>query len=225
MSTQVFKDPQTVAAYAQRPPQLVPGFADMQRMCMLLMAEKAPQDARVLVLGAGGGLELRLFAQAHPQWQFDGVDPSAEMLRLAESTLESNLSRVRLHEGYIDDAPLGPFDAACSLLTLHFIPRDERRRTLQQVHRRLKPGAPFVAAHFSFPQEAPDRERWLSRYEAFAVSSGIAPADAARGRSGVGTLLPILSPAEDEALMRDAGFTDIEVFYTGFSFRGWVAVA
>lgn len=225
MSTHVFNDPQAIADYAQRPPRQVPGFADMQRMSLLLMAERSPPDARVLVLGAGGGLELGLFAQEQPGWRFDGVDPSGAMLQLARQRLQPHLSRVRFHEGYIDDAPAGPFDAACSLLTLHFIERDERRRTLTRLHERLRPGAPFVSAHFSFSQESPQRERWLSRYAAFAASCGVAPADALRASRTIGARLPILSPVEDEALLRDAGFTDIEVFYAGFGFRGWVASA
>ena len=147
-----FSDPAAVAAYADGPPRMVPGFADMQRMCLLLLAENAPRDARILVLGAGGGLELEVFAKAQPHWRFDGVDPSAEMLALAQTRLHAHLARMQFHHGFIDAAPAGPFDAACCLLTLHFIARDERRRTLAQVHRRLKPGAPFVAAHFSFPQ-------------------------------------------------------------------------
>jgi tRNA (cmo5U34)-methyltransferase len=57
-----FSDPQAVARYAEGPPRLVPGFADLQRMTRLLLAERAPDDARVLVLGAGGGLELKAFA-------------------------------------------------------------------------------------------------------------------------------------------------------------------
>ena len=61
-----FSDPQAVARYAEGPPRLVPGFADLQRMVMLLLAERAPDDARVLVLGAGGGLEIKAFAEARP---------------------------------------------------------------------------------------------------------------------------------------------------------------
>ena len=35
--------------------------------------------------------------------------------------------------------------------------------------------------------------------------------------------LPVLSPEQDEALLRDAGFADVALFYAGFTFRGWVA--
>ena len=66
-SPKPFSDPKAVAVYAEGPPRMVPGFADMQRMCLLLLAEKAPDDARVLVLGAGGGLELKVFADAQAQ--------------------------------------------------------------------------------------------------------------------------------------------------------------
>ncbi len=37
--------------------------------------------------------------------------------------------------------------------------------------------------------------------------------------------LPLLSVAEEEALLCEAGFSDVELFYVAFSFRGWVATA
>lgn len=210
-----FADPQAVARYAEGPPRLVPGFDSLLRMAGVLLAERAPNDARVLVLGAGGGLELRAFAQTRPGWTFDGVDPSAEMLRLAERTLGPLGARARLHQGYIDDAPDGPFDAATCLLTLHFVVPEARRPTLGVVRRRLKRGAPFVVAHLSVPQGIGERARWLSRYEAFAVASGVAPEQAANGRAAIDAQLTILTPEQDEALLREAGL----------AFRGWVAYA
>lgn len=62
-------------------------LAGLYRMVMLLLAERAPATARVLVVGAGGGLELKAFAEAQPDWRFEGFDPSAEMLGLANNTL------------------------------------------------------------------------------------------------------------------------------------------
>ena len=218
-----FDDPQAVARYAENPPRLVPGFADLQRMALLLLAERVPADGRVLVLGAGGGLELKVFADQQPGWQFEGVDPSAEMLKLAQATLGPLAARVRLHEGYIDTAPAGPFDAATCLLTLHFLTLAERRHTLRELAQRLKPGAPLVVAHHSFPQDEPARAVWLARYAAFAVSSGVGREPAERASAAIGARLPVLAPPQEEALLREAGFTDVSLFYAGFTFRGWVA--
>lgn len=218
-----FSDPQAVARYAENPPRMVPGYADMQRMAMLLLAERAPDDAKVLVLGAGGGLEIKVFAEAQPGWTFVGIDPSAPMLDLARLTLGELSARALLHQGFIDSAPAGPFDAAACILTLHFIERQERLRTLEEVRRRLKPGAPFVVAHYSIPQG--ELDLWMSRFAAFAISSGIERSQAEKARSGVAERLPILSPEDDQQLLREAGFSGISLFYMGFTFRGWVAYA
>jgi tRNA (cmo5U34)-methyltransferase len=220
-----FSDPEAVARYAEGPPRFVPGFADLHRMAALLLAERAPEDARVLVLGAGGGLELKAFADAQPRWTFDGVDPAAEMLKQASRTLGPRAERVRLHEGYIDDAPEGPFDAAACLLTLHFLKYDERLRTAREIRRRLKPGAPFVAAHSSFPQEPGARALWLSRYAAFALGAGADREQVEKMRAAVEAHLNLLSPERDEELLREAGFSEVSLFYAAFTWRGWVAYA
>jgi tRNA (cmo5U34)-methyltransferase len=203
----------------------VPGYEGLLRMATVLLAERVPEDARVLVLGAGGGLELKAFAQAHLGWTFDGVDPASEMLKLAEQILGPLASRVTLHQGYIDDAPIRPFEAATCLLTLHFLAPEERRRTVAEVHRRLKPGAPFVVAHLSVPQGEGERALWVSRYAAFVIASGVEPAKAANARAAIDTLLTLLTPEQDEAILREAGFSNVSLFYVGFTFRGWVGYA
>lgn len=217
-----FDDPQAVVRYADGPPKLVPGFNDLQRMTRLLLAEAAPSDATILVIGAGGGLEIKAFCDAQPQWRYVGVDPSAEMLKLAERTLGSYADRALLHQGYIGSAPTGPYDAACCLLTLHFVPAGERIATLGDIRRRLKPGAPLVIAHHSIPAGA-ERLTWLERFAAYAADHG-APMNKARALA-LGDTLPILSPDVEVDLLRSAGFTDPQLFYAAFTFRGWVAYA
>ena len=166
--------------------------------------------------------ELKVFAENQRNWRFDGVDPSAEMLKLAGSTLGPLITRVHLHHGYIDVAPEGPFDAAACLLTLHFVPLEERLRTVREIRRRLKPGSPLVVAHLSVPRSEKERSLWLSRYLGFA---GIEPEKAANARATIDAQLPILAPEQDEAILRDGGFTNVSLFYVAFAFRGWVAYA
>lgn len=214
-----------VHAYLDGPPRQVPGFQSLHRMATMLLAERVPADGRILVLGAGGGLELRAFAEAQPGWSFDGVDPSPDMLRLAAELTAPCADRVRLHEGYVGDAPEAPFDGATSILTFHFIPVAERLETLQQLRRRLKPGAPLVLAHISFAQTEPERSMWIARHVAFGAPDGTDPAQLQSSREAIGTRLSILAPEDEEAMLRQAGFSDVALFYAGLSFRGWVAYA
>ncbi|WP_417320423.1 class I SAM-dependent methyltransferase [Emcibacter sp.] len=220
-----FSDPDAVAHYTEGPPRFVPGFTDLHKMTGILLAERVPATANILVLGAGGGLELKALAEMQPGWCFTGIDPAPEMLKLAGKTLGPLANRACLIEGYIDDAPKGPFDAAVCLLTLHFLDAEERRRTASEIHKRLKPDAPFVAAHSSFPQEADSRPRWLSRYGAFAVASGTDPEKVKNMVETVGQVLSLYSPEEDEKIILDAGFKNVEQFYAAFTWRGWLASA
>jgi tRNA (cmo5U34)-methyltransferase len=220
-----YNDPEATKRYAEGPPRFVPGFADLHRMTGILLAEQVAPDAQVLVLGAGGGLELKALAEAEPRWRFVGVDPAAEMLKQAERTLGALNAQVQLLQGYIDDAPDGPFDAATCLLTLHFLDADERRRTAREIHRRLRPGAPFVAAHSSFPQADGERAQWLSRYAAFAIASGADPDQAKQASTAVEAHLNLFNPAQDAEILGDAGFRNVELFYAAFTWRGWVGYA
>lgn len=122
----------------------------------------------------------------------------------------------------IEDAPEGAFDAALCLLTFHFISREMRLETLQQIQRRLKPKAPLIIAHHSFPQTEPERTLWISRHLAFSHSP---PAQAEAAQAAMKTKLSILAPEEEEALLKQAGFCQISLFYAAFSFKGWVAYA
>ncbi|MFD2647416.1 class I SAM-dependent methyltransferase [Devosia albogilva] len=207
--------------YAEGPPRQVPGFDGLHRMTSQLLAERVPAEGRVLVVGAGGGLELRMLADAHAGWRFTGVDPSADMLRAAEAQVAVHAGRMELVEGYIEAAPMGPFDGATCLLTMHFVPAEQRLPTLKAVRERLRPGAPFVMAHLSFTQAEPERSHWIRRHIAFG--GGDPQSEAAV--EAMRTRLTVLPPEEEEALLREAGFDGVSLFYAGLSFRGWVAYA
>jgi tRNA (cmo5U34)-methyltransferase len=46
-----------------------------------------------------------------------------------------------------------------------------------------------------------------------------------RSRQAIASRLSILEPEEEEAMLFDAGFADISLFYAAFSFKGWIAYA
>jgi tRNA (cmo5U34)-methyltransferase len=218
-----FANPDAVASYAVETPRKVPGLADLHRMVTLLLAEKAMGEAHMLVVGAGGGLELKAMAEARPDWRFTGVDPSPAMLDLARQTVSPFADRVDLVTGTVDQASAGPFDGATCLLVLHFLDRPARLRTLREIRRRLKPGATLAVAHHSSPDGDPTR--WLERSAAFGDRAGLDWVKAKATGRLMAERLPLLPPADEEELLREAGFIDVALFYAAFSFRGWAANA
>lgn len=221
-----FSDPDAVAQYADNLVRQVPGVHALHQMSHVLLAEHVPAQGRVLVLGAGGGMELKAFAEASPTWRLTGVDPSAEMLGLAKRTLGVELTaRVDLIEGYIDSAPDIAFDGATCLLTLHFLSAEARLQTLCALKRRLKPGAPLIIAHHSVPSDPLEKHRWFQRWAAFVAARGLVGETATARAGSIANRLPTLSPEQEVAMLEEAGFERPGLFYAALSFRGWVAYA
>ena len=221
----IFKDAEHAAQYADGPARFVPGFRSVHQMAGVLIREFAPADAHVMAHGAGGGLELLSLATENPGWTFVGVDQAKPMLDEARARFGDLNDRVELHHGYAEDAPEGPFDAATSFLTLHFLDADERRKTVSDIVRRLKPGAPFITAHCSFPQDTAQRAQWLARHQAFTMASGVDAELAEAGRNDIAENLHVVDPAVDEQILRDAGLSDVTMFYAAFTWRAWVGRA
>jgi len=212
-----------ISSYAKMAERNVPSLRDLHRMVSLLLAEKVPKNGRVLVLGAGGGLELSAMAGLNPSWRFDGVDPSPQMLDQARAVTQDFADRITFHEGYIEDAPKGPFDGATCLLTLHFLPREERTRTLRDICRRLRPSAPLAIVHHSFPNDDAGTDKWLARFANYIATSEMGDAGNGINVEAMKERLPVLSPEQDVSVLQEAGFSQIELFYAALTFRGWIA--
>lgn len=219
-----FDDPATAASYIAGTRVTVPYLPIVHGYVEQILTESVPGDGRVLAVGAGGGLELAYLAERHPSWSFDGVDPSGPMLELARKKLGSHANRVALCEGYVEAAPEGPFDGATCLLTLHFLSLDERLRTLEEIRRRLRRRAPLLTLHHSVPDGAA-RMAWIERFARTVAAPDAGAGQIAKSAEAFARGLPLLSPDEEEGVLREAGFSNIGLFFAALTIRGWLAYA
>lgn len=205
--------------------RFIPGYATIHDLAALRLAELGVAG-ELLVIGAGGGGELARFATVVPGWRFTAVDPSSTMLRQAADRLDTLGVGERLTcvEGVSTDAPPGPFDAATAFLALFFVADDGARLgQLRAIHARLKPGAPLLMAHAAV--EAEHFERDLARYAAHARANGADDAMIDAAVASQQTVVHILSPDREVALLRAAGFRRVEPFFQALWICGWAATA
>jgi tRNA (cmo5U34)-methyltransferase len=66
---------------------------------------------------------------------------------------------------------------------------------------------------------------WLTRYAAFAVTAGVDPNLAEQARANVDAKLLAITPEQDQAILEEAGFSNVALFYAAFTWRGWVGYA
>lgn len=81
-------------AYEDLAHRVIPGYRTLFPMVAALADPALPPGGRLLVVGAGTGIELATFRRARPDLHLTGLDPSAQMLALARRRLAAD-----------DDAP------------------------------------------------------------------------------------------------------------------------
>jgi len=124
------------------------GYELAFELATALLRAHCPEDAHLLLIGAGGGTEVGVFGRAVPHWRLTGVDPSANMLALARACVDTYglADRVQLIQGTVDDlTPIPHYDAATCFYVLMHLPDDgTKQHLLQSIVQRLKAGAPLI---------------------------------------------------------------------------------
>jgi tRNA (cmo5U34)-methyltransferase len=222
------RDPTLTASYEHVPRWFIPGYDLSHALAAVLLRERLGERARILVVGAGGGVELSVFAKECAGWSFVGVDPSRVMLEQARRklALASAAERVQLVEGSADAAPRERFDAATAFLCLNFVPDDgSRLAALREIHARLAPGGTFLVVDGCNATAGPRFEEHLRLYAAFGRRNGAPPEAVERGLQMQREGLFVVPPAREEQLLAEAGFRDFRLFYSALWIHGWSAIA
>ncbi|MDQ8029502.1 MAG: class I SAM-dependent methyltransferase [Brevundimonas sp.] len=211
-------------AYDRRNSGLAP-ISDSLHFLMRLTLTDLPTKARALCVGVGTGAEILSLAKAYPDWSFVGVDPSAEMLGVANHRLEQAgvLDRCTLIHGYVGDVAETGFDAVVSLLVAHFIQRPDRPAFYAAIHDRLKPGGRFLSAEISGDLDSPEFPALLADWKQVQTLMGATPESLAKLPDMMRDVLGVLPVEETEALWRQAGFVLPIPFFQAFMIRGWHA--
>ena len=157
------------------------------------LAELKPGE-RVLDLGSGGGIDVLLSARrVGPTGFAYGLDMTDAMLELAErNRVEAGVENVRFLKGVIEDIPLpaNAVDVAISNCVINL--SADKGQVFREAYRVLVPGGRFAVSDIVFQGRIPQTIR--TDLEAWA-----------------GCIAGALEEEVYRHLLRDAGFTDIEV--------------
>ncbi len=120
---------------------------------LIQQANIAPNH-RVLDLGCGTATLTLLIKQLHPHAEVVGLDGDAKALRIAQNKIAKTGVQITLVQGlsYEMDFPAASFDRVLSSLVFHHLTSENKRRTLAEVFRILKPGGELHVADWGKPQ-------------------------------------------------------------------------
>ena len=110
----------------------------------------------VLDLGCGTATLTILIKQKHPEAHVIGLDGDPTVLALAKSKLADVEVTIPLGQGLAFELPYPSqvFDRILTSLLLHHLTRNDKRRTLDEAFRVLRPGGELHIADFGPPHHA-----------------------------------------------------------------------
>ena len=203
-------------------------YEEIFKLSCCCLKATLPQRARVLVVGAGTGMEIIEFAPLNPDWSFYGIDPSEKMLSLARKKISEKKIRnkISLVQGHVDDlSDNESFDAATCILVMHFQKDDGAKLDLlTSISRSLKPGAPFILVDGCGKPGSRVFKKNLNAWKQYPVIHGLNPDYVEKAfNKTILKLVRFVPESRILELLREAGFTKIFKFYSGFLYSGWTA--
>lgn len=193
-----------------------------------------PDDARVLIIGAGTGAELLYLASAFPRWTFTVVEPSKPMMDGCRRRAADIADRCVFHEGYLETLPSSTdssavFHAATSLLVSQFIlAKDERQGFFRQISNLLVPGGCLVSADLCQGHAvSTDRSNYESLMDVWLEMqryTGVPEENIAKMRAVYGTHVAVSTVQEMEELIASGGFETPVLFHQAFMIHAWFSL-
>src|SRR5262245_41329135 len=136
---------------------------DQARKKLVEHATLQPRD-HVLEIGCGTGELLIAIKKKHPDVIVVGLDPDPKALARAKRKFVKERVEIQLDKGFSDKLPYASasFDRVLSSFMFHHLKEDEKKGTLVEVHRVLKPGGLFYLLDFSGPDASDGLlARWI----------------------------------------------------------------
>ena len=205
----------------------IPAYHAIYELIQHLLRDKLDNEARLLIAGAGTGQEMIRFSQDNPRWSFTGFDPAEPMLSIARQKMAavSLENRVSLVHGFVDDVTEKYFDAATSILVMHFLPDDGTKLNfLKGISDKLKSGAVMILVDL-------EGEIGSDEYKTFSAAWKNQQLFKRGENDNVQEEFVIrenevqfIPQKRIESLLEEAGFVKIYKFFKAYLFGGYVAV-
>lgn len=205
----------------------VPLYGEIQRMITELVGDFAVDGTNVYDLGCSTCATFRRLADLDRAVTFVGIDESQAMLDQARQELDRagfsrpvQLLRQDLHEGLeIHNASV-----VILCLTLQFVRPLHRERVMRAIREGIQPNGALIVVEKVLAEDTMMNRFFIKHYYDLKRRHGYSEIEIAQKREALENVLVPYRLAENEQLLRDAGFRHVELFFKWYNFCGMVAV-
>jgi tRNA (cmo5U34)-methyltransferase len=147
------------------------------------------------------------------------------MITVQAASKENVLNSVELVEANL--AKTFSFDAACTVImnyTLQFIPKQKRAHLLNQIYESLVPGGGFILNEKVLSENELISETFIEMHHDFKQGHGYSKMEISKKRDALENVLIPLKLSKTMQLIRESGFTSVDIFFKWNNFAGLIAL-
>jgi tRNA (cmo5U34)-methyltransferase len=206
----------------------VPYYGEMQRMMAELAADHAKPGTLVYDLGCSTGTTMiGMDTMVDKNIKFIGVDDSPEMLDKCKSKLlelgfsrDYDLKLADLNQGVeIENASV-----VVLCLTLQFVRPIYREKLLDDIYKGLNSGGVLILIEKILAEDSLFNRDYINYYYNYKRRNSYSEMEISQKREALENVLIPYKLSENITMMRDRGFSHVEVFFKWYNFSGMIAV-
>jgi tRNA (cmo5U34)-methyltransferase len=219
-------DEQWAQRYDDMAKASLPGYEAIHRLVTAVFLSRLPDEANILVVGAGTGTEILHLGSKKSAWRFVAIEPAEAMMaacqhRVAQAGLGD---RVIFHPGLLDTLrSQESFDGATSILVSHHIMEEQQRIDFfRQIANRLKPGASFVTADLFGDLTSEEFQLLQPIWRQQGISSGLPESALDTGVEKFGKELALAPESRIDDYLQQAGFAAPTLIFRSLMYGAWL---
>jgi tRNA (cmo5U34)-methyltransferase len=206
----------------------IPQYEVMRDACFAIGSRFVVPRTDIVDLGCSRGEALAPFVRAFGAHnRYVGVETSPPMLAAARQRYEGYIAggvvEIREHDLRTGYPPARASLTLC-VLTLQFTPIEYRLRIARDIFRSTVPGGALILVEKVIGATADIDAILVERYLAMKADNGYTAEQVGRKRLALeGVLVPVTA-GWDEAILRGAGFGQVDCFWRYLNFAAWLAI-
>lgn len=205
----------------------IPGYGNMRDVVARVATHHLKSGDYLLDIGCSRGdtiYEILDSLDSPASIECVGVDSSEDMISAANSLFAdwSNVNFVCADASRIEITP-GKYSVITSVLTAQFIPLDVRQEFYKSVHSGLSYNGAFIVVEKVLGETPVSQGLLVDIYHIFKKDKGYSAEQIEEKRKSLQNVLVPLRASENESMLKDAGFRDVQRIWQCLNFAGWVA--
>ena len=207
----------------------VPLYDEMQRMIGELVSDFAVDGTAIYDLGCSTGttfLEIAKYVPPELDVRFVGVDSSPEMLDRARSKLAAEGFGRRVdfvHADLNEGVPIENASVVLLVLTLQFVRPFHRERLVRSICEGLSENGCLILVEKVLGENSTFNRLFIRHYYEMKRRNGYSDLEIAQKREALENVLIPYRWEENKAMLRAAGFGNVDVFLKWYNFCAAVA--